>query len=62
MPVLFGRTEHEARYFITPTGPYGAPDVDPACICTPATLTNMAEVLGGQRADDILALRPPHPS
>lgn len=55
MPVLFGRTEHEARYFITPTGPYGASDVDPACIYTPATLTNMAKVLGGQRADDILA-------
>jgi hypothetical protein len=35
MPVLFGRTEHEARYFITPSGPYGAPGVDPASIYTP---------------------------
>jgi para-nitrobenzyl esterase len=61
LPVLFGCTEHEARFFITPTGPYGAPGTDPAQIYTPETLANMAKVLGGQRADDILAHLPRSP-
>jgi para-nitrobenzyl esterase len=55
VPVLFGCTEHEARFFITPTGPYGAPGMDPTQLYTPYTLASMAKVLGGQRAGDILA-------
>jgi para-nitrobenzyl esterase len=56
VPVLFGRTDDEARFFITPSGPYGAPaGIDPSLIYTPATLTAMAKALGGARAEDILA-------
>jgi para-nitrobenzyl esterase len=55
VPVLFGSTEHEARFFITPTGPYGASHVDPARIYTPATVATMAKVLAGDRAEEILA-------
>ncbi|WP_089104879.1 carboxylesterase/lipase family protein [Streptomyces hyaluromycini] len=57
VPVLFGHTRNEGRFFIRPTGPYGGPPraVDPAEIYTPATLANMAAVLGGHRADDLLA-------
>jgi para-nitrobenzyl esterase len=56
LPVLIGHTEDEARFFITPTGPYGAPPgIDPNLIYTPATLTAMAKALCGARADDILA-------
>ena len=55
VPVLFGHTEHEARFFITPTGPYGARGVDPAQLYTPNTVASMAKVLAGQRADNILA-------
>ncbi|WP_248963589.1 carboxylesterase/lipase family protein [Sphaerisporangium perillae] len=56
VPVLFGHTGDEARFFIRPGGPYGAPPgtVNPAELYTPATLARMATVLGGQRADDIL--------
>lgn len=58
IPLLFGHTADEARYFITPTGPYGVPPgmVDPAQLYTPATLATMATVLGGQYADQILAV------
>jgi len=52
VPVLFGSTEHEARFFITPGGPFGG---EPAKVCTAAAVENMAKVLGGARADDILA-------
>ena len=55
LPVLFGCTKDEARFFITPTGPYGAPAGDPAELYTPTTLANMAKVLGGKQADDIRA-------
>jgi para-nitrobenzyl esterase len=57
VPVLFGHTEDEARFFITPTGPYRAPPgaVDPARLYTPATLATMAKLLGGPRAGDLLA-------
>lgn len=62
IPVLFGHTEDEARYFITPKGPYGAPPgIDPSLIYTPATLAAMAKALGGARADDILAHLPDSP-
>jgi len=53
VPVLFGSTEHEARFFITPSGPSAGGD--PADAYTPATLENMAKILGGPRADDLLA-------
>jgi len=56
LPVLFGHTADEARFFIRPSGPYGAPPgIDPNLIYTPATLTAMAKALGGTHADDILA-------
>jgi len=57
IPILFGHTANEARYFITPTGPYGAPPglVDPARLYTPATLARMAAVFGRQHADAIVA-------
>ncbi|MFI9380798.1 carboxylesterase/lipase family protein [Kutzneria sp. NPDC052558] len=57
IPVLFGHTADEARYFITPSGPYGAPPgtVDPADLYTPATLARAAAVLAGASADDVLA-------
>lgn len=57
VPVLFGHTRDEARYFITPHGPYGAPPgaVDPAKLYTPDTLARMAAALGGDRAEDLLA-------
>jgi para-nitrobenzyl esterase len=61
VPVLFGCTEHEMRYFITLTGLYGAPGMDPAQLYTANTLANMAKVLGAQRADDILAHLPGSP-
>ncbi len=55
LPVLFGHTTDEARYFITPTGPYGAPpNIDPGLIYTPTTLTAMANALGATRAEDVL--------
>ncbi|SEP46993.1 carboxylesterase/lipase family protein [Amycolatopsis saalfeldensis] len=56
IPVLFGHTADEARYFITPTGPFGAPPgtVDPAQLYTPATLARMATVLSGQSAERIV--------
>ena len=57
IPVLFGHTANEARYFITPTGPYAAPPgtVDPAQLYTPATLARMAAAFGRQQADAIVA-------
>jgi para-nitrobenzyl esterase len=57
IPVLFGHTTDEARFFIRPSGPYGAPPgmVDPAQLYTPATLARMAAVLGRQQADRIVA-------
>jgi para-nitrobenzyl esterase len=57
VPVLFGHTADEARFFVAPSGPYGAPPgtVDPAQLYTPATLAGMADVLGGQRADHIIS-------
>lgn len=62
-PVLFGHTADEARYFITPTGPYGAPPgmVDPAELYTPATLARMAAAFGRQHADRIVASLPGSP-
>jgi para-nitrobenzyl esterase len=57
IPVLFGHTTDEARYFIRPSGPFGAPPgtVDPAQLYTSATVARMATVLGGQRAAQIVA-------
>jgi para-nitrobenzyl esterase len=57
IPILFGHTANEARYFITPTGPYGAPPgmVNPAQLYTPATLARMAAAFGRQHADPIVA-------
>jgi para-nitrobenzyl esterase len=54
VPVLFGFTEHESRFFIPPSGPLGASDADPALIYTRETLETMAHVLGGERATDLL--------
>jgi para-nitrobenzyl esterase len=53
LPVLFGSTEDEARFFITPTGPDAA---DPARIYTSATLSTMAIILTDDRADEVLDL------
>jgi para-nitrobenzyl esterase len=57
IPVLFGHTSDEARYFITPKGPFGAPPgmVDPAQLYTPVTLARMAAAFGRQHADAIVA-------
>ena len=52
IPVLFGHTANEARYFITPTGPYGAPPGTQ--LYTPATLARMAAVFGRQQAEAIV--------
>jgi para-nitrobenzyl esterase len=54
VPVLFGSTEDEARFFFTPTGSGGPRGGDPVAIYTPATLASMAQLLGGERAQDIL--------
>jgi para-nitrobenzyl esterase len=56
VPVLFGHTGDEARFFVTPRGLYGSPPgtVNPAEIYTP-TLARMAAVLGGRQAEHILA-------
>ena len=57
VPVLFGHTADEARFFITPRGPYGAPPgtVNPADIYTPAMLARAATILSGRVADDVSA-------
>lgn len=58
VPVMFGATEHEARLFHTPTGlywPKSQSSLDPADVYTPQTVATMAQVMGGERADDILA-------
>ncbi|MFB7496441.1 carboxylesterase/lipase family protein [Streptomyces sp. NPDC056161] len=57
VPVLFGHTRDEGRFFIRPTGPFGGPPsaVDPSEVYTPATLETMAAVLGGEQAGAILA-------
>jgi len=57
VPVLFGHTADEARFFATPRGPYGSPpgSVNPADIYTPATLARMATVLCGPEAEHVLA-------
>jgi para-nitrobenzyl esterase len=54
VPVLFGSTEHEARFFIPPTGPLGAAPLDPSRIYTPGTVATMAKLLAGDRAEDVL--------
>jgi len=54
VPVLFGSTEHEARFFIRPTGPLGAAPLDPAQSYPPETVATMAKVLAGDRAEEIL--------
>jgi para-nitrobenzyl esterase len=54
--VLFGSTEDEARFFITPTGPYGPVQIDPARIYTSETLAIMAKILAGDRANEVLDL------
>jgi para-nitrobenzyl esterase len=58
VPIMFGATQHEARMFHKPTGLYGhesQSSLDPADVYTTETLANMATVMGGQRAGDILA-------
>jgi len=55
VPVMFGSTEDEARLFHRPNGVHGRRDLDPAEVYTPRTLATMTSVLGGPRADDILA-------
>ncbi|MEU6128240.1 carboxylesterase family protein [Saccharopolyspora sp. NPDC047091] len=55
VPVLFGWTQHEARFFHRPAGQYARPDLDPAEIYTPETLGTMARALAGSRADEVLA-------
>ncbi|MGY5119028.1 carboxylesterase/lipase family protein [Streptomyces sp. 900105755] len=57
VPVLFGHTADEARFFVRPGGTYGAPRAaaDPALIYTPQTLTNMTTVLGGRHAGLVAA-------
>ena len=54
VPVLFGCTQEEARFFLKPTGLYGQPESDPGQIYTHSTLEHMAKVLGGEHAADIL--------
>jgi para-nitrobenzyl esterase len=60
VPVLFGFTEHESRFFITPDGPVAPPGAD-ARVYTWETLDTMTKLLGGERADDIRAHLPDHP-
>lgn len=57
VPVLFGHTADEGRFFIPPTGPRVGPPgaVDPAAIYTRETLENMVAILGGEQSDAILA-------
>ncbi|MFC9844427.1 carboxylesterase/lipase family protein [Streptomyces sp. NPDC060223] len=55
LPVMFGSTQDEARFFDRPDGLHGRPGLDPAEVYTPRTLAAMAGTLGGSRADDILA-------
>ncbi len=56
VPIMFGCTQDEARLFHKPTGLYGPQSsLDPADIYTAQTLAVMAKVMGGERADDIIA-------
>ena len=54
VPVLFGCTQNEARFFLKPTGIYGQPESDPSQTYTHNTLEHMAKALGGEHAADIL--------
>ncbi|MEV6171575.1 carboxylesterase family protein [Streptomyces sp. NPDC051954] len=55
MPVMFGTTQDEARYFHRPGGPVGGPPVSAERAYTSATLAVMAQTLVPRRADDVLA-------
>ncbi|MCA1192608.1 carboxylesterase/lipase family protein [Saccharopolyspora sp. 6V] len=55
VPVLFGWTQHESRFFHRPAGQYARPDLDPAEIYTPEVLATMTRALAGSRADEVLA-------
>jgi len=52
---MFGYTHDEAGIFIRPRSIFGEPQKDPAQVYTQKTLENMAKVLAGEHADDILA-------
>jgi para-nitrobenzyl esterase len=55
VPIMFGATQDEARLFHKPDGPH-VPDFRSAAdVYTHHTLEIMAQVMGGRRADDILA-------
>lgn len=55
VPVLFGCTQDEARFFVRPAGLYAHPTVDPAAVYTPDTLAAMATALGGSCGGDTVA-------
>ncbi|MFE7570135.1 carboxylesterase/lipase family protein [Streptomyces sp. NPDC057539] len=55
MPVMFGTTQDEARYFHRPGGPVGGPPVSAEQAYTPTALAVMAQTLVPDRADDALA-------
>ncbi|AKA01950.1 carboxylesterase [Streptomyces noursei ZPM] len=54
MPVMFGTTQDEARYFHRPGGPVGGPPVSAEQAYTPTALAVMARTLVPDRADDVL--------
>jgi para-nitrobenzyl esterase len=55
VPVMFGWTRDEARYFHRPDGPVGRPGLNPGQAYTPGTLAVMAAILAPARAGDVLA-------
>ncbi|KAG2171250.1 hypothetical protein INT43_004104 [Umbelopsis isabellina] len=55
IPVIFGYTDNEARFFIRPQGIYGQPKIeDVSKVYNAKTLSATASLLGGQNADQIV--------
>ncbi|KAG2173502.1 hypothetical protein INT44_007093 [Umbelopsis vinacea] len=55
IPVIFGYTDNEARFFIRPHGVYGQPKIeDVSMLYNTKTLSATATLLGGQNASQIV--------
>ena len=55
LPVMLGCTQDEARMFVQPTTLYAHPEMTPEATYTPETLKAMAQAMGGDRSEEILA-------
>lgn len=54
VPVMLGCTQDEARMFVQPTALYAHPEMTPEATYTPETLKAMAQVMAGDRSQEIL--------